>query len=358
MLVSYCILFLFFVALNLIIFSLKRNRKEIALAEDKVPQVSVLVAMKNEEKNIPSLLEALARQNYPKLKFEVVLIDDNSSDNSVIQARKFAGKFSHFKIISAKEKPYPAKKGALAYGLEHCSNEFVALTDADCIPSENWLKGIADSLKSYDIVFGAAPLKPAQNTVSKFASYESGKNQILNLLGLKLNIPISATGRNFAYKKSIITESGGYGNTLETLSGDDDLLLREALKREMRIGFIEGEKTVVISNAPEKWSKYFKQRARHLKTSHHYLAKQKLFSFFYFFADIISTLSFLLIFYKWQFVFLALLKIKIAYSNHKRHTIFFGTDFSFPEILLFELMQVFLIPLNFLLSIFFREKWK
>ncbi len=92
-----------------------------------------------------------------------------------------------------------------------------------------------------------------------------------------LNVPYSAAARSFAFRKTSFERLGGYGKTTETLSGDDDLLLREAVKRKMLIGTVIEPDAFVFSAAPKSFEDYFKQKKRHLQTSFHYLLKQKMF---------------------------------------------------------------------------------
>ena len=314
--------------------------------------------MKNESGNLPKLFKAISELNYPPDKFEIVIVDDNSSDDSFEKAKNLSANLENIKLVKAGKKKFPAKKGALNEGLKYCKFENIALTDADCEPSPNWLISISDALENSDFAFGAAPLKSSNNFVSNLASYESGKNQTANYLALKIGVPISATGRNFAYKKSSFEKIGGYGKTLETLSGDDDLLLREAFKNKFKITFAGYENSAVYSYAPDCWKNYFRQKKRHLKTSHHYTFTQKLFSSVYFLGDILSTYSLLLIPLSWYFSVPYIIKIKIAYFNYKKFRDFFGTKLTFAKIILYETIHPTIMIVNFIYSLFPANDWK
>ncbi len=351
------VLFFFFIGFNLIIFSIKRNEtKNVVLSS--LPSVSILIAMKNEKENIGKLVESLAKLNYPEEKFEIVLVDDNSADGTYESARELTSNFKNAKVLKAEEKPFAAKKGALAFGLNFCSYENIALTDADCFPEPDWLLRVSEALSKFDVAFGAAPLLASESFASRFASYESGKNQIYNLGALKTGIPLSATGRNFAYRKSAFEKIGGYENTLDTLSGDDDLLLREAFKRKLKIGFIRGDNASVYSRAPKTWREYLRQRARHVKTSHHYTFVQKVFAFGVFAGGIVTTYSFLLAPVNFFFVLPSVLSLKIAYSAYEKFRDFFGVRVSFFELLLFELIYPAVLIVNFIFSLFGADEWK
>ena len=83
----------------------------------------------------------------------------------------------------------------------------------------------------YDFVFGVAPIIKGKNLVEKLSAFENLRNTFLTIAAVGLNVPYSAAARSFAFRKTSFERLGGYTNTTETLSGDDDLLLREAVKR-------------------------------------------------------------------------------------------------------------------------------
>jgi cellulose synthase/poly-beta-1,6-N-acetylglucosamine synthase-like glycosyltransferase len=356
LLVSFFLLVVFFITTNLVIFYIKRNAENKPQEAEKSP-VSILIAMKNESVNIQSLINSLRNLDYPADKFETILVDDNSDDNTFETCKKAIEDLPDFKLIKAEKKKMPGKKGALTVGLEHCAYENIALTDADCTPQKKWLSAVSAALSKFDVAFGASPLLPEKSFISRFASYESGKNQIFNFAALVFGIPVSATGRNFAYKKSSFAKTGGYEKTLETLSGDDDLFLREAYKKKLKVGFINGRDAAVISRAPKNSKEYFSQRARHVKTSHHYSTSQKIFTAVYFLGDFLSTYAFILSGLNVAFLLPSILKFKIAFTNRKKFGDFFGKNFSFSETFIFELVHPAFATINFALSVFTKEKW-
>ncbi len=213
----------------------------------------------------------------------------------LIQSR-ISGK-NNYRLIKADQKKLEGKKGALTIGIENAKNNFIVITDADCKPEINWFKAIASKLdEGFDFVFGVAPIKSGKSLVQKFSAFENLRNTYLTIAAVGLNIPYSAAARSFAFRKKSFEKIGGYSNTTETLSGDDDLLLREAVKNKMLIGTVIEPEAFVFSEAPKSFNEYFKQKKRHLQTSFHYLLKQKIFLGFWHLINLISLFSVLLIF--------------------------------------------------------------
>ncbi len=333
----------------------KWNEKK-TVAEPLPKKISLIIAFKNEEKNLPRLFKALQKLNYPISDFEIILIDDNSTDNSSALAKKFTTEQKNARLVSAKDKEMPGKKGALQIGIDVAKYEYLALTDADCKPESNWLKNVSNAFDRADFLFGAAPLMFSGTLASKFAAYESGQNQTLNFGAMKLGLPVSATGRNIAFKKSVYEKTGGYTNTLERLSGDDDLLLREAIRHNFKVDFINPANAKVFSHAPEKWSDYFKQRARHVSTSHKYLPKQKAFSGLYFLSSVLASFSIFLLPVSFLFALPFLAKIILAKIGNEIFDFFYPKKISFVEIIIFELIFPFTTAINFSRS-FFVKSW-
>ncbi|MCK7528449.1 MAG: glycosyltransferase [Ignavibacteriales bacterium] len=210
-----------------------------------------------------SLFDSLELLNYPKENFEVIIIDDNSTDKTAELIQSRISDKNNFALIKADKKKFEGKKGALSIGIEKAKNNFIVITDADCKPETNWLTAIAGGLDyGYDFVFGVAPIKTGKTLVEKLSAFENLRNSYLTIAAVGLNIPYSAAARSFAFRKTSFERIGGYSNTTETLSGDDDLLIREAVKNKMLIGTVIEPDALVYSAAPKSFDEYFQQKKK------------------------------------------------------------------------------------------------
>ena len=111
---------------------------------DYLPFVSVVIAARNEEGNIERCIEALKKQDYSNKLFEVIIINDRSTDNT---AEIIAGKtdsVSNFHTLTIKDLPVNTspKKFALQKGIEASKGEIILTTDADCVPKPGWISGM------------------------------------------------------------------------------------------------------------------------------------------------------------------------------------------------------------------------
>lgn len=308
---------LFSVALLLLIFDLfiysalnKLFRyKEINKGDLKV---SVIVAAKNEATNIPNLISALLNQNYSKDNFELIIVDDNSNDNTYGIAEEATKELDNFKVIKAVDKLFEGKRGALDIGIKLSKHPYILITDADCEPAKEWINSFANSFKNEnDFLFGIAPYKATKSITNLISRFENLRANIIVFAFAKLGIPYSASARSFGFSKKAFNKIGGYKNTTETLSGDDDLLLREAVNNKFKIGVITNSDAFVFSKTKEKFSEYVNQKSRHTSTSLHYSLKNQLLLGSWHLLNLISLFSIFALPFGTEFIFPLFIKLVI-----------------------------------------------
>jgi len=350
---------LIFFSLNLLFYISIKKAFLNKLSQNVEQRISVVVAAKNEEKNIPALIEALSTQNYNKDNYEVIIIDDSSTDNTFNIVNELAFINKNFTIIKAETKNLPGKKGALEKGIEMANYDFILITDADCVPSHNWLKASAGKFSGgYDFIFGVAPFYTENSFINNLSCFENTRSNILTFTAAIIGIPYSAAARNFGFKKSSYEKIKGYSNTAETLSGDDDLLLREAVKNKMRIGFLIGKDSFVYSKTKSKLSEYLNQKARHTQTSLHYLIQHKLFLGFWHLLNLLLLFSPILFFVDSIFFLFFIIKMiidVIVVSNIQKY---FGYNFNPLKIFYLQIIYEIFLIINFINALLGRSDWK
>jgi poly-beta-1,6-N-acetyl-D-glucosamine synthase len=354
------VLILLFLVLNLLFyitikkaFANKSNQKNVK------QKISIVVAAKDEEKNVANLIDSLNKQNYNKDNYEVIIVDDSSTDNTFNLANELSTSYKNFSVIKAETKNLPGKKGALHKGIEKASYDHILITDADCIPQPDWIKKSSGKFsEGYDFIFGAAPFYIENSYINNLSSFENLRSNILTFAAAIIGFPYSAAARNFGFKKSSFQEIKGYSNTTETLSGDDDLLLREAVKNKMQIGILTGKESFVYSKTKNTLREYLNQKARHTQTSLHYLPRHKLFLGFWHLLNLFFLFSPILIFVDSIFISLFLIKIitdVIVVSNLQKY---FGYNFNPVKIFYLQIAYEIFLIINFVNSLLGRSDWK
>ncbi len=239
-------LILFFFIIGILILSRRRDTE--------IKPVSVIIAARNEEMRLPELIEALAVQDYPAGKFEVLIIDDRSSDRTSQILKDKAVEYGWLRYASLTEEN-PAlvgKKGALALGIQMAEHEILAFTDADCIPGRKWLSEINGLMTSgTDFLCGYSPLK-GTSLINLLKNLE--RSSIFAVIAGSFGIgwDITSVARNQVYRKSRFELIKGFSGIGEQYSGDDDLLLQKMSRVIRKRNFIFDPQAATLSYDKQK----------------------------------------------------------------------------------------------------------
>lgn len=323
------------------------------------PAFSIIIACKNAWKTLPALLHSLNQLRYPNDMFEVIFVDDCSTDDTGIHLLEFA---KHSGIQSeyllATNKLWPAKKGALAVGIAKARYDYLVITDADCVISADWLNGLAEKYsEGYEMIVGPAPFFSNDQLINRLACFEQFHNSLLMLSMAKLGHAFTATARNLSFTRKLYDACGGYSKTLGRISGDDDLLLQEAKKAGFCIGYITALKYAVFSYTPKSFKDYLRQKARHVSTSHIYPTKTKFLLTLWFVVQYFSLFSFLLIPFSVLFIIPTTLKLAYEVWVIKAHTEEAGYKFTTVQCFLLPFLNEIFVPVHFIWSIFWNKNW-
>ncbi|MBU2507353.1 MAG: glycosyltransferase, partial [Bacteroidetes bacterium] len=319
---------------------------------------SIVVAARNEENNLSFLVDALLKLNYPSHKYEIILINDHSADNTLKLMNELALQSINVKTLNLDEHDDKGKKAALTKAIANAKHEYIMITDADCLPNDNWLCAFAKVFaEGNDFAFGISPYIKTIGFINSLTRFENLKSHLLTFGAANLGLPYSASARNFGFKKSSFEKIFGYTNTKETIGGDDDLLIREAVKNKMKIGLVTSEDAFVYTHSKENFRDYLAQKARHTSTSLHYHLKHKILLGIWHISNIAVLLSILLFHFSEIFLLPTLVKFildSLLVNNFSRQ---FGYKFNLLQFLYLNIIYEFLIVLNFFSAKKYSNKW-
>lgn len=349
---------LLFLLINLLFYISIKKAFTKGINQSSKEKISVVVAAKNEEKNIPTLIEALSKQDYDRDNYEVIIVDDYSLDNTFNIANESTSAYNNFRVLKAETKNLPGKKGALTKGIEKTNYDFILITDSDCVPQSNWINISAKKFsEGYDFIFGVAPFYNENSFINNLSCFENIRTSILTLTAATTGFPYSAAARNFGFKKSSFKKLKGYLNTTETLSGDDDLLLREAVKNKIKIGVVTENDSFVYSKTKNNLKDYLKQKARHTRTSLYYLPVHKTMLSLWHLINLVFLFSPFLILIDSIFLSLFLVKIFtdiiVVYNLQK----YFGYNLNPVKILYLQIVYELSLVLNFFNALLGKNDW-
>jgi cellulose synthase/poly-beta-1,6-N-acetylglucosamine synthase-like glycosyltransferase len=262
--VLYCWLILYF-----LIGWIKLNREVERVKTKQQPFVSIIIPVRNEAEHIQDCLNAVVAQNYPRHLYEVIVIDDYSTDETYAFAKVIQR--DNLKVLSlakyfgdAAEK-IPNKKKALTIGVKNAKGQVIVTTDGDCIMDENWLSTMVSTYQehNYKFITGPVMLRPARGLLKLFQQID-----VINMLGITggtiaNNYPTMCNGANLLYEKSAFLHVDGYKGNTDIPTGDDIFLMQ---KIEMAfpdsIGFVKNIDACVYSKPEGTFADFVAQRVR------------------------------------------------------------------------------------------------
>ena len=229
------------------------------------PPVSIIISARNSVLKLEDNIQHWLTQDYPN--FEVVIIDDRSSDETAYFLVKTAEKEPLLKYVLLDPDVIKngSKKLALTLGIKKAKNNYFLLTDADCIPSsDQWLKHMATGFThKKDIVLGVSPVNTKKSFLGRLTQYENLLTA-MQYLGMSIKgKPYMGVGRNLAYTRGIYDSVGGFSKHHHLPAGDDDLFVQEASNANNTVVCIQPE-SYVNTEGPKNWKEYWKQKMRHL----------------------------------------------------------------------------------------------
>lgn len=313
--------------------------------------VSVLVPARNEEKNIIKCLSSLAEQTYPESLFEIIVLDDNSEDQTFRLAEEFSATHDNFRVISLPEPPKhrSPKKAALEAGIELSRGEIIFTTDADCVVQPQWIETMVRYFdKKTGAVLSWLKVQPGKKILGKLESLDSMALSFVGAAAVGLGKPALANGANFAYRKSVFRELGGFSGIDQYASGDDDLFLQKlSRQKKWRVAFATEPEACVTSGATENLKTFFSQRFRWASKGPLYppaLFAIEMLIYFYFFALAITLpFSFTALFPTAIPPAVFIVKLGIDYLFIKKGAQLLKTRIPFLTFLVTEIFQVFYI---------------
>ena len=260
--------------------------KPIEATPKKLP-ISIIVCAKNEAENIKKYFSHLVTQNYPD--YEIVLIDDASSDDTLELFESYAKEYSKVRLVKVQnnEAFWSNKKWALTLGIKAAKNEYLVFTDADCYPtSEDWLLQISSQFsKEKTIVLGYGAYEKVKNSfLNKLIRFETVLTATQYFSWAKVGKPYMGVGRNLAYKREEFFNVRGFQDHMKIRSGDDDLFINQAATKE-NIAILYTPDSFTKSKPKKTFKAWFYQKRRHTTTAKYYKLFDKFQLGLFFFSQ-------------------------------------------------------------------------
>jgi biofilm PGA synthesis N-glycosyltransferase PgaC len=327
-------------------------------------KVSILVVYRNEIEHIKPLLFSLKAQNYPQELMEFVFIDDHSEDDGseLLQneLNHFLSEVQHLSLPKDKI----GKKNGIELGVDVSKNEWILMTDADCIVPPNWVSSMA-GMGHADFVSGPVAYKASKSILGKLVALDFISMITLGGALISKGSPVLANGANMMFKKACFKEVGGYAGNHNIVSGDDIFLLDKFASHNKSVAFNKSNKAIVETAMVNSFKLFVNQRVRWAKktqyskrTSKHATLQILTLSYLAFFiSPLIGVLSnrsevWVVIGFAWMIKLI----IDLIYFWHMLK--FFNRLHLLLYILLIEIIHPIYIVSIAVLSLFKSFTWK
>ncbi len=193
------------------IFLIGLNRNKDGKMPSSDPFISLIIAARNEESNLPLCLESVSNQTYPLFRYEIIVVNDGSTDSTATLCEAFMNRYSNIKLVHSKENPnLLGKANALAHGIDQAIGEIILITDADCIVPSTWVEQTALRYSDEVGLVGGFTLQKAATTFEGMQSLDWAFILGMAAATAGLGLPLGSIGNNLSFRKSAYEQVGGY----------------------------------------------------------------------------------------------------------------------------------------------------
>lgn len=264
-------------------------------------KISIIVPARNEEKNIDHILKKLSQQNYPKENFEIIVVDDNSDDNTAEKITAFINQYPEYQIqfiqLSGENPAEAYKKKAITKAIEAAIGELIITTDADCTMNKNWLQSFVSFyiVDKPQMVVGPVSFHNESSIFEKLQSFEFLSLIAITAGAIRIRKPIMCNGANLAYQKSAFMKVGGFGN--DRFSSGDDVFLLLKIKQQFgnkSVRFLKDLDAIVFTKPKKNLKEFIHQRVRWASKNKVYDKKILLVSFTVYMTNLLLILGLIL----------------------------------------------------------------
>ena len=234
---------------------------------------TVVIPFRNEANHLPALLQSIKALAYPKHLFDIIFVDDDSTDASVKIIEEYLNNCYNISIIKNKRISNAPKKDAITAAIKTSKHDWIITTDADCTAPKYWLNSFDTFIQCTKSKFVVAPVKLLleQTFLNQFQVLDMLSLQGATLGGFGIEKPFLCNGANLGYEKTLFYELQGFEGNTHIASGDDIFFLEKALKHSpKKVNYLKCEQAVVTTHPEISWKSYIEQRIRWASKTRHY----------------------------------------------------------------------------------------
>lgn len=300
----------FFIGWMLVV---RRSDKKSATtaSSETLPGFSILIAARNEGKIIQDCLHSLVQQQYENGTYEIIVVDDHSSDNTAEQVEAYIRQHPNDNIRLVKSQ-LEFKKASITLGIQQARHDYIVLSDADCTHSPQWLSALAVCIvqNRYKMIYAPVRFK-ARSLFEKMQALEFAGLVGIGGASMELKNPNMCSAANLVFEKNVFNEVNGYEDNHHIISGDDEFLMHKVFKKyPEKVRFLLNYDAMVTTGASSTLPELAEQRKRWVSKARHYSNRYitLILALAYLF-NVSIVLNLALALFQFQFLKIALLQL-------------------------------------------------
>lgn len=212
----------------------KLMRTHVSEEQEAYAGFSIIIPVRNEEKYLGALLEAIYAQEYPSEKFEIIVVNDNSTDGTAMILedfkRRYPDSFHHQELELTEDFIGGHKKAAITQAINTSKFDWILCTDGDCLPGKHWLQAFNEKIyyeNEVNFISGPVTFFQPKSLFDKILAIEFSSLIGVGAVSMAAGKPTMCNAANMAFRKSVFHAIQGYEGYAHLPSGDDEFLLQK-----------------------------------------------------------------------------------------------------------------------------------
>lgn len=242
-----------------------RRANELPLDKPSPEFISIVMSARNEEQTIEACIYQIMRQDYPVENFELIVIDDCSTDRTY-QLADAVLKASSLNYQLIRQSEHKGKKHNLDLAIEKSKGRLIVTTDADVnYRNNNWLLSISCYFRKYgpDMLIMPLDFETREGFLPTFQILENFALTAITAGYSGIQKPFMCNGANLAFTKQAYKAVNGYHSHAHLSSGEDVFLLEDLKKlKGSAIHYFLSRSLIVKTTAQTRLTDFFSQRIR------------------------------------------------------------------------------------------------
>lgn len=329
-------------------------------------RASVIIPFRNEEGKISRCVDSINRQSLQKDRFEVILVNDSSTDSSTEKIKEYLNN-NNFKLLNlqSEEISISNKKRAIDLGIQKANNEIIVTTDADCWHDRDWLANILSCFDdNVGFVAGKVIYSDNETFFSRLQKLEFASLVIIGFALLGKGLPLLANGASCAYRKKLFFEVGGFTDNFHLASGDEEFLMQKIKSHtRYKVKACINSNSTTYTDANKNLIEFINQRKRWSSKIPYYPNKKLLawlvsIYLFYFSTIILILISLFYSTILYMLAIILIIKYVVDFSFIRKGATYLNFNIEKKLLPIAEFIHLPYIVIIPLLGIFGKFNWK